>query len=80
VPVEAELRSAGVTGPPSARSVELWLGFIRTPTPASVRERPFGLQRERPHASDGPVDRRPADPIGRLLFNVLATVAELRRT
>jgi hypothetical protein len=33
--VEAELLSAGVTGPPSARSVELWLGFIRTPTPAS---------------------------------------------
>jgi hypothetical protein len=33
--VEAELLSAGVTGPPSARSVELWLCFIRTPTPAS---------------------------------------------
>lgn len=32
---EAELLSAGVTGLPSARGVELWLGFIRTPTPAS---------------------------------------------
>jgi hypothetical protein len=44
--VEAELLSADVTGLPSARGVELWLGFIRTPrrragtgrtTPASSR-------------------------------------------